>query len=114
MDKKTPKTPKTVWEKNPKLKVLHKTSDGNKFFKPEDAHTHARSLEDKTVTPVKRPVKAKKPNPPAADKPSAEERAASIGKLKTIEEVNKALKGDKSKTVIAAGKARIKELTPAE
>lgn len=99
---------KNVFDTHPKLKECFQTSDGTPFFQEHDAHTHARSLEDKEVKHLKRPVKAikatKKKLTPMQE---AQLRAEAIGKLETVEAVEAALKGETAKTVIAAGEEKI-------
>ena len=108
---------KSVWDLNPELKAYHQTSDNNKFFSADAAKTHARSLKDKTVEEVKRPVgekaKSKDSDTVKASKNAltpmqeAQNRVKAISKLTTVEEVNKALEGEKANSVIEAGKAQI-------
>lgn len=43
-------------------------------------------------------------------KPSAKERAKNVENMNSVEEIEKALKGEKAKTVISAGEAKIKKL----
>lgn len=43
-------------------------------------------------------------------KPSAKERAKNLEEMNSVEEIEKALKGEKAKTVISAGEAKIKKL----
>jgi hypothetical protein len=126
---------KTIFELNPGLKEYHKTSDGVKFFTPHDAKNHARTLEDKKVSKVLRPIKGKATNDSQVDtdttsktqagpatnnvkKPNAAQQAKlrkdSISKLETVALVNKALKDETAKSVIEAGKARIVEIKEGE
>lgn len=42
------------FETNPHLKAYFQTSDGEAFYEEQDARNHAKSLEDKTITPFKR------------------------------------------------------------
>lgn len=106
MSKDTKKPVRSIWDMNPKLKSYHQTSDGEKFYMDHDAKTHARSLEDDSITEVKRPVKVVKL--------SAEERIEAISTMETVAEVEAALKGETAKTVKEAGEARIVELNAAE
>jgi hypothetical protein len=39
---------------NPRLQVVYMTADGNGFYQESDAASHARTLNNKAVTPVKR------------------------------------------------------------
>lgn len=41
-----------VFENNPNLKVYYKTSDGTAFYTESDAKLHAKTLDDKNVSPV--------------------------------------------------------------
>jgi hypothetical protein len=43
-------------------------------------------------------------------KPSAKERAKNVEKMNSVEEIEKALEGEKAKTVISAGKTKIRKL----
>jgi hypothetical protein len=44
-----------IFETNPNLKEVHMTSDGETFYKDNDAKMHAKSLKDKTVELVINP-----------------------------------------------------------
>jgi hypothetical protein len=41
---------KECFKSNPKVKKLYQTSDGQCFFKENDAYSHAATLADKEVT----------------------------------------------------------------
>ena len=99
-------TEKSIWDINPNLKAYHQTSDGEKFYTDHDAKSHARSLENKDVKKVKRPV--------AVVRLSAEQRIAAIKAMETVAEIEVALKGETAKTVKEAGAERIEELNAAE
>lgn len=106
----------TVWDLHPKMQICYQTTDGVKFFKPENANTHARSLKDKTVETLKRPsgLEALEPKAPKLDEltpmQKAKLRKRAIERLETIEAVKEALEGETAKSVIKAGEARIAEL----
>lgn len=103
---------KEIFEQNPKLDVIYKTSDKTPFYTELNAKSHARSLEDKTVEKVTRAsvLKASKDSSKTTTKPSAEDRVKTISALATVEEVKAALKGEKATTVKFAGTKRIEEL----
>jgi len=46
-----------VFKKYPNLDHYYETSDGMKFFRENDARNHAKTLEDKSVKKVVKPVK---------------------------------------------------------
>ncbi len=46
-----------VFKKYPKLDRYYETSDGMKFFRENDARNHAKTLDDKSVKTVVKPVK---------------------------------------------------------
>lgn len=49
-----------IFKSYPKLTVYYKTNDGTKFFTENSAKNHAKTLDDKTVTPVyRKPAKSK-------------------------------------------------------
>jgi len=110
---------KTVWDLNPQMKKCFQTTDGEKFFTADNAKTHARSLDDRSVTELKRP-KAAKPKVVKAtpvDELTPMQKAAirvkAISKLTTVEAVKAALKGETAKSVKAAGNDRIKSIKAA-
>ena len=109
-----------IFEANPKLEKYYKTADGNAFFTEHDAKNYAISLKSKKVETVERPfVEEKVKAAPTGDTGTKETgkkltpfekaklRIDAIEKLETVEDVEKALKDEKAKTVIAAGKKRI-------
>jgi hypothetical protein len=102
---------KEAFECNPELNVLHATSDGQCFAKPNEARMHAKSLEDdKVQVHYRGSFEVVEEAPEEAPKLSAEERIAKINECATVEEVDLLMNGEKAKTVIAAGEAKIKEL----
>lgn len=102
---------KEIFEQNPKLDVIYKTSDKTPFYTELNAKSHAKSLKDKNVEKVTRAsvLKSSK-NSSNGSKPSVEERIKTISALTTVNEVKADLKGEKATTVKAAGAKRIEEL----
>lgn len=45
---------KSILKSNPAMSVVYMASDGRGFYEQNDADNHARTLENKTVTPVKK------------------------------------------------------------
>lgn len=45
---------KSLLKSNPEMSVVYMTSDGRGFYMENDAENHARTLNNKAVTPVKR------------------------------------------------------------
>ena len=45
---------KSLLKSNPEMSVVYMTSDGRGFYMENDAKNHARTLNNKAVTPVKR------------------------------------------------------------
>jgi len=115
-----------VFKSHPKLEKYYETSDGTKFFQEHDAKTFSRTLKDKAVKTVKRPaeVEADEPVKKAVDSKSTKDskpgeltpmqkakfRIAAIERMETVAEVEKALKEETAKSVIAAGKNRIEAI----
>ena len=93
-----------VFESNPNMKEYFETSDGQPFYKKQDAELHARSLKDKKVTLVERPAKDEKPK-------NAKEVIELISVAQTVEAVEALIEGDKRATVITAGQAAIEALS---
>jgi hypothetical protein len=93
-----------VFESNPNMKEYFETSDGQPFYKKQDADLHATSLKDKKVTLVERPAKDEKPK-------TAAEVIELISVAETVEAVEALIEGDERKTVIAAGQAAIEALS---
>lgn len=48
------KVGKALLKSNPDMSVVYMTADGRGFYEKNDADNHARTLNDQTVTPVKR------------------------------------------------------------
>lgn len=73
-----------IFEKNPHLKEYFKTSDGKSFYSENGATNHAKTLEDKTVTPVKRGdyTSAEKSNDKTKELSALEIEMKRIGKMK--------------------------------
>ncbi len=108
-----------VFKQHPELKQYFKTSDGAAFYKKEHASAHARSLKNRKVEEVKNTFETKAASDDTSENKldeltpiqKAKLRANDILKLDTVEAVEEALKDETAKTVIAAGKQRIAELT---
>ncbi len=49
-----------IFEQHPNLKQYFKTADGQAFYEHSDAKLHARTLEDKSIETVEKPVKVEK------------------------------------------------------
>lgn len=45
---------KSLLKNNPAMSVVYMTSDGRGFYEKNDADNHAKTLNDKAVTPVKK------------------------------------------------------------
>lgn len=111
---------KSVFDLHKNLKEYFETSDGFKFIKEADAKTHARSLKDKEVKNVKRPLNKdtsagdgntdNKGSGELTPMQKAKLRAEKITKMDDVAAIKEALKNDTAKTVKDAGEARIKEL----
>lgn len=102
---------KEIFEQNPKLDVIYKTSDKTLFYTELNAKSHARTLENKKVDKVTRESVLKSVNPKSdSNKPNAEQRIETIKGLDTVDAVKAALKGEKATTVKFAGTKRIEEL----
>ncbi|AUS04489.1 hypothetical protein [Pseudotamlana carrageenivorans] len=105
-------TDKSVFKQHPHLKSYHETADGTKFFKPEHAKLHAKSLKDKAIKEVKRPVleSVEVVLEELTPMQKAKLRVRDIKKLDTVEAVKAALEGETAKTVIEAGEQRIRAI----
>ncbi len=49
-----------IFEQHPNLKQYFKTADGQAFYEHSDAKLHVRTLEDKSIETVEKPVKVEK------------------------------------------------------
>lgn len=104
-----------VFELNPDYNKLFFTADGEAFFTENYATQHAKSLEDKTVTPVDKETEFASIDggggrPGAA--PSAKELIAVIEAVTTVEAYNalELPEGEKRATVVEALAKKKKEL----
>ncbi|GGB82994.1 hypothetical protein GCM10007424_23770 [Flavobacterium suaedae] len=97
-----------VFESNPKLQHYFKTADGQAFYNEPDAKNHAKTLTDKTVTPVNRADYNSEETPKEVIKIYVEEAVELIEKAETLEDIKK-FENDKRVTVKAAYEARKKE-----
>jgi len=100
---------KSIFDLHPNLDAYFETSDGVKFYNHSDASAHARSLENKKIKKVGRPVK----KAPKTEKTTAKDRIAAINQMDSIEAVQKALENEKAPSVIKAGMDKIKALEEA-
>ncbi len=105
---------KDIFNKHKGLDVIYKASDGTAFYTENNAKNHANKLKNKAVEKVTRAEAMKGVKEETGGdsdmKLSAEQRIEVIQGLKTVKDVEEALKGEKASTVKAAGKARIEEL----
>jgi len=99
-----------IFKENPNLDLYFETSDGEAFYKLQDAKNHAKGLKDTMVKPVERT----EPKEAAPAKQKIEEVIAQIEAVTTLEDLEP-FKADTRKTVIAAFDKKTAELTnPAE
>lgn len=96
-----------VFEQYPNLEEYYETSDGQKFFKESAAKTHARTLEDKKVTTVKR--EDFKPKGKSANEILALVTEMDMETAQEYLEAEKELKNPRQ-SVVNALEERIKEL----
>ena len=101
--------PEQVFADNKNLKEFHQTSDGNKFYDPLVAKSHAKGLKDKTVTPFLRKDHVGKKKQKEV-KLSAEDRIKAVQVLETVEAVEAYVAKEDAKTVLAAAAERIEKL----
>ncbi len=107
-----------IFKENTRLEAYYKTSDGIAFFTEHDAKTYADKLKDKAVLTVTRKGtnKAKQTSSKTTGKElsnnqKAKLRIDAIENMKTVADIETALKNETAKTVISAGKDRIAKLT---
>jgi hypothetical protein len=100
---------KAIFDANPSLKKYFKTSDGEPFYKEGDANLHAKSLEDRKVTPVFRPVEEPEND---VELPKYNELMKAIKEAATAEAVDALIvEGESRKTVLEASAKRKTDLT---
>lgn len=123
---------KNTFKQHPRIKTYFQTTDGVKFFRQSDAKNHAKTLDDKNVTEVKKgqsekadkgsnKTSAKKTTAKGTDEGAkkltpmqeAKNRKTAIEALDTVEAVEKALEGETAKTVKDAGAKRIEAIKAA-
>lgn len=112
-----------VFEKHPALKAYHETADGVKFAAKNDAENHAKRLKNRSIKTVTRDqVPApKKKEKPKADNPvkgyanlDYEKRADYVAHLDSVQEIDKLIADETSKTVKEAGAKRIAEINASD
>ncbi|MCO5253367.1 MAG: hypothetical protein M9892_03265 [Bacteroidetes bacterium] len=105
---------KEVFEANPNVNQIYVTTDGVPFLDGHRAKLHQRSTHPEGRVEVVHKVEAtslaESVEATSEVKKTAEARIADINAATTVEEVDILLNGEKAKTVIAAGEAKIEEI----
>ncbi len=103
---------KDIFKNYPALQVYYKTADGQAFFQESDARNHAKSLENKKVEPVERPIEEIEDKSTKEVKEyaiSAKDSIALIKEATTVEALE-AFADDERKSVVEAYAKKFTEL----